>query len=207
MLNFRLLILAGALTGLSLTAACGGKAKEAGETLRQEAEAAAEEMVIGSASVMLESKSGTEVTGVVNFQEIEVKAGDRVVDHRLIVTYDIQGLPEGEGRGFHIHEFGDCSSPDAMSAGGHFNPTDVPHGGPHDDASHAGDLGNVVANADGRAVGTLTFPSSKFSIAGDKADNIIGKSVIVHVAKDDYVSQPTGDAGPRAACGVIEAIN
>lgn len=192
-----------AAAALSLSAC--SKSASSTHDANDDASARASESVLATATTQLESRSGTDVTGTVTFTEVELKLAGRVVDHRVVVAYDIQGLPPGAARGFHIHEHGDCSAPDAMSAGGHFNPGGHDHGGPDAHDSHAGDLGNVTANDRGRATGTLSFKADKFTVAGHEANNIIGKSVIVHVATDDYVSQPTGDAGPRAACGVIEA--
>lgn len=201
-MNLRTIGLLSAFAALSLNA-CASKGASDGDTHDAES-ARPTEHVLATATAQLESRSGTNVTGTVNFTELEIKAGGRVLEHRVVVSYDIQGLPPGEARGFHIHEHGDCSAPDAMSAGGHFNPGGHDHGAPDADDSHAGDLGNVTANQNGRAVGTTTVKPDKFTVVGDLANNIVGKSVIIHVATDDYVSQPTGDAGPRAACGVIE---
>lgn len=179
----------------------GEPSSEAGEPNTR-----AVEHILASATTQLEARSGTEVHGTVTFTETGIKVGDTIREHQIVVAYDIQGLPPGAARGFHIHEYGDCSAPDASSAGGHFNPSGHDHGGPHDEHKHAGDLGNVTANEQGRAVGTLNVHPSTFTVAGNETNNIIGKSVIVHVAQDDYVSQPTGDAGPRAACGIIQLM-
>lgn len=110
----------------------------------------------------------------------------------------INGLTAGK-HGFHIHEKGDCSAPDASSAGGHFNPDQKPHGEPAAADKHAGDLGNIEAEADGTVkvdmhVNGLTL--------GTESNSITGKAVIVHANPDDF-SQPTGNAGGRVACGVI----
>lgn len=161
--------------------------------------------VLHTAVAQLESRSDSTVTGTVTFTEVEMRIGTRVVEHQVLVAYNIHGLPEGATRGFHIHEFGDCSAPDASSAGGHFNPGGHDHGAPDAHDSHAGDLGNVEADAQGHAIGTMTVSAERFSVVGREANNIVGKSVIVHVGTDDLVSQPTGDAGKRAACGVIES--
>jgi Cu-Zn family superoxide dismutase len=101
--------------------------------------------------------------------------------------------------GFHIHEFGDCSSPDGSAAGEHFNPRGEPHGGPQDSRRHAGDLGNLEAAADGTA--SLDHVDTHLAFAGDR--NIVGRGVVVHVKMDDSRTQPGGDAGGRLACGAI----
>jgi len=114
----------------------------------------------------------------------------------------ISGLEPDSVRGFHIHEFGDCSAPDAMSAGGHWNPLGHDHGRRGHGEYHAGDMDNVRADASGSAsVGDLL---QGLEIGTGSDLDVIGRSVIVHKGTDDYVSQPTGDAGGRAACGVIE---
>lgn len=114
------------------------------------------------------------------------------------VVADVSGLTPGK-HGFHIHEFGDCSAPDATSAGGHFNPTHKPHGAPDADEHHAGDLGNLEADSSGKAHLELTDKTLKLS--GD--NSVLGLAVIVHAKEDDLKSQPVGNAGGRLACGVI----
>jgi superoxide dismutase, Cu-Zn family len=145
---------------------------------------------VTKATATLESKSKSKVTGTVTF----TKVGDEVQ-----VVADIENLSPGK-HGFHIHEKGDCSAADASSAGGHFNPTHQHHGGPTSAEHHAGDLGNITADASGKAHLDWT---GKLSLTG--ADSIIGKSVVVHEKEDDLKSDPAGNAGARIACGVIEA--
>jgi Cu-Zn family superoxide dismutase len=116
----------------------------------------------------------------------------------VAVKASLKGLAAGN-HGFHVHEFGDCTAPDATSAGGHFNPKGNPHGAPADAARHAGDLGNVQASSDGTATLEWTDPSMKL----DGSDGVIGHAVVVHANPDDLKTQPTGNAGGRVACGVI----
>ena len=111
---------------------------------------------------------------------------------------EIQGLAAG-AHGLHIHELGDCSAPDASSAGGHFNPENERHGGPADEHRHLGDLGNVVADKKGWA--TLEGTDARITLDGPQG--ILGRSVIVHSTADDFKTQPTGNSGGRLACGVI----
>ncbi|HTP47013.1 MAG TPA: superoxide dismutase family protein [Casimicrobiaceae bacterium] len=139
---------------------------------------------------MLAPTAGNTAAGSVSFAQ----KGDKVT-----VTAKISGLSPG-GHGFHIHEKGDCSAPDAMSAGGHFNPTGKAHGNPDSPDHHAGDMPMLQADASGNA--SLTAELSGVSIGTGSAD-IIGKSVIVHKDADDYKTQPTGNSGARLACGVI----
>lgn len=110
------------------------------------------------------------------------------------ITGRVTNLTPGE-HGFHIHELGDISAPDGTSAGGHYNPGGHMHGGPDDDHSHVGDLGNITANADGVA--------EVKKVAKTKLHLVFGRSIVVHAGKDDLSSQPSGDAGPRVAVGVI----
>ncbi len=116
------------------------------------------------------------------------------------VVGTFSGLVYGE-HGFHVHEKGDCSAPDGTSAGGHFNPATKPHGARDAAARHAGDLGNLKADPYGLA--RVDFVDSTLSLSG--ADSIVGRAVIIHEKADDFTTQPTGNAGARQACGVIEA--
>jgi Cu-Zn family superoxide dismutase len=141
------------------------------------------------AIAVLHAASGSNVAGTVTF----TAAGNEVK-----VVADITGLTPGK-HGFHIHEFGDCSAPDAKSAGGHFNPTNHQHGAPDASDRHAGDLGNIEADASGKA--HLEMSDKVMKLTG--ADSILGHAVIVHEKADDLKTQPTGDAGGRLACGVI----
>ena len=138
----------------------------------------------------MQTTEGNEAHGTVTFTK--VKGGVQVVAH-------FEGVPEGE-HGFHIHEFGDCSSGDGKSAGGHFNPAGASHAGRDAEERHIGDLGNITADANGTA--HADFVDSHLSIMGDHS--IVGKGVILHADPDDMTSQPTGAAGARISCGVIK---
>jgi Cu-Zn family superoxide dismutase len=116
----------------------------------------------------------------------------------VLVKGDIHGLTPGK-HGFHIHECGDCSSADGSSAGGHFNPSNMPHGAPADMNRHEGDMGNIEADASGNA--HIEYVDKMQTLNGP--NSIIGRGVIVHKDADDLKSQPAGNAGPRLACGVI----
>jgi Cu-Zn family superoxide dismutase len=140
-------------------------------------------------AVLHPTKSGGEASGVVTFTKVE--GGVRV-------EAEIRGLAPGE-HGFHIHEFGDPSSPDAMSAGGHFNPDKSDHGAMTSAKRHVGDLGNITASA--RGVAKLDVVDPTLAFAG--AHNILGRGLIVHEKADDLKTQPTGNAGGRIAVGVI----
>ena len=125
---------------------------------------------------------------------------DQVGNKVRLVAY-VQGLAPDREHGFHIHEVGDCNSPDGMSAKGHFNPFGKPHGHPGGPERHAGDLPALKAGKDGRAkvdveLDTITVTPGPASI--------VGRGLIVHADPDDYKTQPTGNAGARLACAVIQ---
>ena len=143
-----------------------------------------------SAVARLEPTQGNAAAGTVTFTQ----NGDKVA-----IEAKVSGLTPG-GHGFHIHEKGDCSSADGMSAGGHFNPTGKPHGNPGSADHHVGDMAMLVADASGNA--SLSMEVAPMSIASGATD-IVGKAVIVHKDPDDYITQPTGNSGARVACGVI----
>lgn len=120
------------------------------------------------------------------------------VDGGVKVTANVTGLTPGK-HGFHIHEFGDCSSPDFKSAGSHLMMKGEVHAGPKDPKRHIGDMGNLTADADGNA--HLTLVDDKLSFSGPMS--ILGRAIIVHEGEDDMSTQPTGNAGGRVACGTI----
>jgi superoxide dismutase, Cu-Zn family len=119
----------------------------------------------------------------------------------VLVVGDLSGLPPGTEHGFHLHETGDCSAPDAESAGPHFNPAMSDHGGPDSAAKHLGDMPNVVADDHGAAKVSSRVEGATLRDGGP--NDLVGRAFIVHEKKDDYVSQPAGDAGARIACGVV----
>ena len=111
----------------------------------------------------------------------------------------VSGLKPNQEHGLHVHEKGDCSSGDGMSAGGHFNPAGKPHGPPGGE-HHAGDLPALKADASGSAA----VDARVGGLAGGPND-YAGKALVVHLNPDDYTTQPTGNSGARIACGVIAA--
>ncbi len=132
------------------------------------------------------------VTGTIAFH----RAGAQVR-----VVADLAGFKPNSIHGIHFHESGDLSAPDLSSAGGHFNPTNMPHAGPDDAKHHAGDLGNITADGQGKV--HKEWMLSGITLGSGKTD-VIGKSVIIHSGADDLKSQPSGDSGGRIAGGVIE---
>jgi superoxide dismutase, Cu-Zn family len=145
---------------------------------------------VKTAKSVLHPTKGNQAAGVVSFTAMV--GGVRIVA-------DLEGLSPGD-HGFHIHEFGDCSAPDASSAGGHFNPSKNSHGSPNNAERHAGDLGNITADDSGKA----HYDRIDKVIELNGENTIIGRSIIVHAKADDFITQPTGNAGSRVACGVIE---
>jgi Cu-Zn family superoxide dismutase len=146
----------------------------------------------GMAVASLTPTQGNSVRGLVMFHE---------KDGHVMVHAKLSGLKPNAEHGFHLHEKGDCASPDGASAGGHFNPDGKPHG-PQTAAHHAGDMPALKADANG--VVDQKFMLHGPTVAAGPA-SINGRSVIVHIAPDDYVTQPTGNSGARIACGVIAA--
>jgi Cu-Zn family superoxide dismutase len=133
---------------------------------------------------------GNKAKGKVTFEQI---------DGGVKVVADITGLTPNAKHGFHIHEFGDCSAPDGASAGGHYNPEGHDHALPNGKMRHAGDLGNLTADASGNA--HYEYTAHNISLCG-MTNPILGRGVIIH-AKPDDGGQPVGNAGARIACGVI----
>jgi len=147
-----------------------------------------------TATARLSPTSGNQAAGTVTFSANSSGSG-------VTLQVTMTGLTPGE-HGMHIHEKGDCSAPDAATAGDHFSATPNQHGGPHDTARHTGDLGNIVADAQGRV--ETSFTDERISLSGP--DSILNRAVIVHAGKDDFVTQPSGDSGARVACGIIEGL-
>jgi Cu-Zn family superoxide dismutase len=144
------------------------------------------------ATATLESRSGSTVTGKVTFSEHKGQVSMKVV---------VTGLTPGV-HAIHLHDKGDCSAPDAASAGGHWNPSSEDHGKWGHAPFHHGDIGNLTADAKGKA--ELTLESELWTIGDGKPSDVVGHAVVVHAKEDDFTTQPTGNAGGRVACGVIQ---
>jgi Cu-Zn family superoxide dismutase len=144
-----------------------------------------------SATAIVAPTKGNNVSGTVNFTQ----KGDVV-----LVEAKINGLKPNGTQGIHVHEKGNCSSADAMSAGGHFNPASSTHGGPAGDTRHGGDLGNLKADATGYA--QLSEEIAGVSL-GTGPNSIVGRAIVVHADEDDFKTQPSGHSGARVACGLI----
>jgi Cu-Zn family superoxide dismutase len=145
------------------------------------------------ATAQLQPTKGHRAAGSVSFREHGGK---------VHVRARVSGLSPNREHGIHVHEAGDCSSGDGMSAKGHFNPGGRPHGHYRCAGRHAGDMPSLRADANGNAdakfeLDTITVSPGAYSI--------VGRGLIVHVGPDDYTSQPVGNAGARMACALIQA--
>jgi len=147
-----------------------------------------------AAKADLQPTAGNEARGTVEFY---------LAQPSMAINVEIAGLQPG-GHGFHVHEHGDCAGTNAAAAGGHLNPNGTPHGDPQDadQRHHAGDLGNVRAEADGTVKQWLR--TRDLQLQGPAG--IIGKAIVVHSGDDDLKSQPSGESGEPIACGVIKAV-
>jgi superoxide dismutase, Cu-Zn family len=144
------------------------------------------------ASAKLEPTKGSKTSGTASFTQ----AGDKV---RVVAK--VSGLNPGQEHGFHIHEVGDCSSGDGMSTKGHFNPFGKPHAHYGTSERHAGDMPALKADASGNAALDTTL--DVITVTPGPA-SVVGRGLIVHAAPDDYKTQPTGNAGARLACAIIQ---
>jgi len=143
------------------------------------------------ATAPIESRSGSKVTGKAVFTELP-SGGTKVEVWIENATPGVHGL--------HLHEKGDCSAPDASSAGPHFNAAGNPHAGPADPKHHNGDWGNVTVGADGK--GHLEVTTDMLTVKPGP-NSVVGKAVVFHEKADDLKTQPSGDAGGRFGCGVV----
>jgi Cu-Zn family superoxide dismutase len=181
-------------TVICLTVACKNEKKQS-EQMSDEPSMKKETIAsdLKVIKIALEPKSDSNVSGTVTFTQ---------ENGSVTMVAEMQGLTEGT-HAIHIHEKSDCSSPDGKSAGGHWNPTNQPHGkwgAP--EGYHKGDIGNFTAGADGK--GSITFTTDQWCIGcGDETKDILGKGIIVHEGADDFTSQPSGAAGSRVSCGGI----
>ena len=145
-----------------------------------------------SLNLIFESKSNSNVTGTATFKE---KNG------KVTFVAIISGLKPGI-HAIHIHEKSDCTAVDGSSAGGHWNPTFKKHGQFGVGEYHRGDIGNFIADEKGN--GTIALTTNEWCIGcEDETKNILGKGLIVHQGADDFISQPSGNAGARVACSAI----
>jgi len=173
------------LAFVGLFVACANAEKKASATT------AVENVAPLQASATLVPTEGNVVHGTVRF--IQEAEGIRIVA-------EVSGFSRAGLHGFHVHEVGDCSAPDAMSAKGHFNPHGTLHGKAGEGVHHAGDLPSLDADGEGNA--KLNALLGGLALTGEHS--IVGRSLIVHAEPDDYTTQPTGNSGARVACAVIQ---
>ena len=171
------------LIGVSIALVSCGVIQEAGIPPTPSKQATA---VIGTAS-------GSDLSGTAIFTQ----NGDIIA-----LTVEIQNASPGL-HAVHIHEKGDCSAPDATSAGGHWNPTNVAHGKWGEGEFHLGDIGNITVSEEG--TGRIELTTNLWEIGTGSDIDIVGKGIIVHAGADDFTSQPSGAAGARIGCGAIES--
>lgn len=145
------------------------------------------------AIAIIESRSDSHVSGKARFHEVNGK---------VTLTIKIEGAEPGT-HAVHLHEKGDCAAPDAASAGGHWNPAHEDHGKWAASPFHRGDIGNIEVGADGK--GTFTLTTDLWTIGGAPETDVIGKGIIIHAKADDFTTQPTGNAGGRVGCGVVQS--
>ncbi|WP_295953275.1 superoxide dismutase family protein [Rhodoferax sp.] len=143
------------------------------------------------ATAPLAATTGNTATGSIQFIQLPGK---------VLVRGEVHGLLPNTVHGFHIHEKGDCSSGDGMSAGGHFNPDGHAHGAATETMHHAGDLPSLQADASGSA--KINFETADLAV-GSGPHDVVGRGLIVHKDADDFTTQPTGNSGARLACAVI----
>jgi len=181
------------LAGLVFFSACKNdkKTDTSGEETTTQVEETVDDFKLAYA--ILEPRSGSNAIGKAEFTE----------ENGVVTFYsEVSNLSPGM-HAVHLHENSDCSADDASSAGGHWNPTFAKHGKWGDpEGYHRGDIGNFEADENGSMI--IKFETDQWCIGcDDESKNILGKSIIIHVDPDDYVTQPTGNAGGRLICGGI----
>jgi len=172
---------------LTLLLNCKGAPEQ--QTVQNKAELTADKEAIA----IINGASGSNISGEALFTEV----GKDSVKMDLSISNATPG-----SHAVHLHINGDCSAPDAISAKGHWNPTNTKHGKRGSEAFHKGDIANMTVNEDGK--GSLEITVQGWSIGGAEDSDILDKAVIIHAGPDDFTSQPSGAAGERVACGVIE---
>lgn len=141
------------------------------------------------------------LTAVDGSQQVHGQLLLRPVNDGVQIYGKLVNLKPGSTVALHIHETGSCAD-GGKGAGGHFNPTNQPHGHPDSSTSHAGDLPNVTADANG--IAEVNYVNHKISAAMAGTNSVYRRAFIIHAGADDYRSQPSGASGDRIACGIIE---
>jgi len=151
-------------------------------------------MVSNAVATISGTYPDTTVNGTVTFET----AADGKIKMKLDITVAAKA---NKTVAVHIHEHGDCGD-NGKASHGHWNPTNAQHGKWGSASFHAGDIGNVKLNAKGK--GSITVTTDLWTLGGKADKNILGKAMIVHGGTDDYTTQPTGNAGSRIGCGLIQ---
>lgn len=146
------------------------------------------------ASAELKDKDGKSV-GRADFREVA---------DGVLVRLEVKGLAPGL-HAVHVHTVGKCEAPGFTTAGGHFNPGGKKHGLKSPDGAHAGDLPNMLIAKDGSGRFEALTDSITLKAGSNSVFDADGSALVVHVGVDDYMTDPTGNAGDRAACGLIVA--
>lgn len=179
---FSLIVL---LLSVGFLAYCASTPDEATETIAEEP---LPPQVVATGLADLFPTEGNETNGSVTMEQ---------TNGRVKIVLEVSGLAPGK-HGIHIHE-GDCSEPDASSAGGHLNPGNTQHGAPDSPIHHAGDLGNIEADAQGNARFQMTVD---FVSLTEGPNSVVGRALVVEADEDNF--EPDRSDGARLACGVIE---
>jgi Cu-Zn family superoxide dismutase len=149
-------------------------------------------LAVDKAAAVLKDASGKEVG----------KATLATTPSGTLITLELTAAPPGT-HGFHIHTVGKCEPPEFESAGGHFNPDKTKHGFLNADGPHAGDMPNVHVPDSGKLTIEVLNPLVTLGAESALLDED-GSSLMLHADADDYTTDPTGHAGGRIACGVIQ---
>lgn len=144
----------------------------------------------GTGKATIEGRSGNTLSGQAAFTPAP--------DGGVVLVVDLKGAPPGM-HAIHLHDVGDCSAPDATSAGEHYNPTGHQHGAPGAAQHHAGDFGNIEVAVDGNGHLEIKVPDLTIEQVNDRA-------IVIHAAPDDMTTQPSGKSGARIGCGVVSVV-
>lgn len=147
-----------------------------------------------TATAGIEAVSGSKVNGTLRFSQ--------GADGKVHIEGAIKGLKPNHSHGLHVHEFGACTGKEAKDAGDHFTVDKKPHGSPTDKTKHNGDLGNILANAEG--VATVDIYTDSMSLDSKEKSSVLNRAIVVHAKEDDLKNQPSGNSGERIGCGIIK---